>query len=111
MFSMDSESSSDSLDEWSDACLGKSKDLSEDLADTCRDSTLEYLLADFGLATAIPTESTSFDLFVGDHAYMPLETLDETSSSDTLIDLRKIDIFSIGLVMFEMMTGMLDLLT
>lgn len=106
---MSSESSSSSLDEWSENCLGKCKDFSEDSMDTCPMSTLEFLLADFGLATAIPTENTTFELLVGDNAYMPLETLEEGYSDINEMDFKKIDIFSIGLVMFEMMTGSSDL--
>lgn len=62
--------------------------------------TRMYLLSDFGLAESIITVN-KFGVFTGDHTYMPLETLD---MDQTGMDLCKLDIYSLGLVAFRMIT-------
>lgn len=63
-------------------------------------SGVSYLISDFGLATKTSLSEKEYQ--EGDHAYMPLETLDFGGTTET--DLTKIDSFSLGLVLLEMMT-------
>lgn len=62
-----------------------------------------YLLADFGMAES-SRNAAKFGVAIGDHTYMPLETLD--IGADTSMDLHKVDIFSLGLVAFRLATNL-----
>mgnify|MGYP002139484899 CR=1 FL=1 len=60
-----------------------------------------YLLADFGISTTFSNTPGPFSIEEGDHAYMPLETLGDFDH----LQLHKIDMFSIGLVILQCLTG------
>ncbi len=83
-----------------------SADMTERAISCSKILDFDYLLSDFGIAVPISSADNLFSLNEGDSAYMPCEVLNEATPKD----LRKIDIFSIGLIMFAMMTGKLILI-
>lgn len=64
-----------------------------------------YLLSDFGLCSKISDNESLFDIVEGDKAYMPLEVFRKALEPTNIIDLTKVDIFSIGLILLQMMTA------
>jgi serine/threonine protein kinase len=68
-------------------------------------SNLNYLLSDFGLCSKISHDESNFDIVEGDKAYMPLEVFSRALEPTNIIDLRKVDIFSIGLIVLQLMTA------
>ena len=68
-------------------------------------SNANYLLSDFGLCTKITEADSHFDVIVGDKAYMPWEAIHRAFDQSFSIDLMKVDIFSFGLILLQLMTG------
>lgn len=68
-----------------------------------KDST--YLLADFGICSKIIQSNTSYDILEGDKAYMPLEVFHYSGETNKPLDLCKVDVFSFGMILLQMMTG------
>ena len=64
-----------------------------------------YLLTDFGISTPITNGISDFDILEGDQRYMPLEVFDLKTSKKSQLDLTKVDIFSLGLIFLQLMTG------
>ena len=64
-----------------------------------------YLLADFGICALLAQGFSDFDLLEGDQRYMPMEVFDLNISKKTQLDLTKVDIFSLGLILLKLMTG------
>jgi serine/threonine protein kinase len=64
-----------------------------------------HLLSDFGMAVKINTNGLPRQVSVGDQAFMPLESYDFGRLKSNNLELQKIDIFSLGLVLFSMMFG------
>lgn len=78
---------------------------SESAGGNRQQSEVEYLLADFGSAERIGETEAARAISEGDMVYMPLETLQLSAMMSTNIEVKKIDIFSIGLILLQMMTG------
>lgn len=68
-------------------------------------SNANYLLADFGLCTKISEADSHFDVIVGDKAYMPMEVIRRALDPSFSVDLTKVDIFSFGLILLQLMSG------
>ena len=64
-----------------------------------------YLLADFGISTPITKRISDFDILEGDQRYMPLEVFDLKTTKKSQLDPTKVDIFSLGLILLQLMTG------
>lgn len=65
-----------------------------------------YLLSDFGLCTKINvSNSSNFNIEEGDKRYMPMEVYNALLDPSYSVDLAKIDIFSFGLILLQLMTG------
>lgn len=62
---------------------------------------LDFLLADFGIATKLETGFHPYDISTGDTRYMPLEYL-SLQQSHSLLD--KLDIFSFGMILLQLIT-------
>ena len=63
-----------------------------------------YLLSDFGLCAKLTDTESQFDILEGDKAFMPMEVFNRALDPTFPIDLTKVDIFSFGLVLLQMMT-------
>lgn len=65
-----------------------------------------YLLSDFGISIQTSSGQSGYDIQEGDRIYMPEEVF-RLSSSDTIasIDLTKVDVFSFGLLLLQLMTS------
>lgn len=64
-----------------------------------------YLLADFGICVSVDRSGSEFDFLEGDHKYMPLETLELSTAKRAQLDLTKVDIFSLGVILLQLTTG------
>lgn len=106
-FASEASSESDSITEarntWPSERAEGAKCASEGVSRRIDHCHRSYLLADFGLAET-NRHACKFGVVTGDHTYMPIETLD--LGADTRMDLHKIDIFSLGLVAFQMATNL-----
>lgn len=99
----ESDSTVEARNTWpSDRAEGE-KCASEGVSRRIDQSHRAYLLGDFGLAES-NRHACKFGVVTGDHTYMPLETLD--LGADTRMDLHKVDMFSLGLVAFRMVTNL-----
>lgn len=67
--------------------------------------SFNYLLSDFGMAVKINSDGLPLQVSAGDQAFMPPESLDVERLKSNNLELTKIDIFSLGLILYLMMFG------
>jgi serine/threonine protein kinase len=64
-----------------------------------------FVLSDYGMAVKINLDGQPTQIAVGDQAFMPLESFEFERLKSNNLELQKIDIFSIGLILYLMMFG------
>ena len=72
-------------------------------------NTVEYLLADYGISKNLNDKSTDSECLYGESRFMAPEMLDIICAGDEemvdSLDLRRVDVYALGLSLVELYTG------